>query len=71
MSRHYFTLDGHFGDAERFIILDTTHWTERNWSDIEKAVPEQRIDVATAIDNEHIQDNFDAESAFAEMVGGE
>lgn len=68
MTKHYFALDGSYGEADRFVLLDTTDWTEENWNDIENATDNQRIDVATAIDSEHlkiklnsINDGFDPE----------
>lgn len=29
--RHYFALDGSYGDATEMLIVDTSSWTENDW----------------------------------------
>lgn len=49
-SRHYFTTDGTYGDADTMKVFDTTRWTDDDWHDIESASDSERLTVANAID---------------------
>jgi hypothetical protein len=50
---HYFAGDGNYGAADRVAIVDTGHWTEEDWNELEDAYDLDRIDVALKIDSKY------------------
>lgn len=48
--KHYFTSDGTFGDASDILIVDTSNWTESDWSRIDECSDNDRKDIADIID---------------------
>jgi hypothetical protein len=48
MSKYFFTADGTFGSAcaGDFEVIDTTHWTDKDWELIELAGDNDRLDLA-------------------------
>ena len=50
---HYFAGDGNYGAADRVAIVDTGHWTEEDWLELEEAYDLDRIDVALKIDSKY------------------
>lgn len=53
MSKHYFTADGTYGQADEpdFISLDASTWTAEMWEDIEGVSDSQRMWLATHFAN--------------------
>ena len=49
MAVHYFAADGSFGSADELVIVDTSTWTEEDWTEIEESLEFQRPYVASAI----------------------
>ncbi len=47
---HYFAGDGNYGAADRVAIVDTGHWTEDDWLELEESYDLDRIDTALRID---------------------
>ena len=50
---HYFASDGSYRDAEGIIVVDTTDWTEDEWSLINDAPDSERAAVAAQLEREH------------------
>lgn len=50
MSSHYFASDGNYGAADKVVILETGHWTESDWLEIEESYDLDRINTALIID---------------------
>lgn len=48
-SRHYFTTDGTFGNADEVRVFDTTRWTEDDWDEIDGSCDLDRLDIAQSI----------------------
>jgi len=48
-SLSYFSPDGNYGSAIGYVVMETTHWTEIDWSIIEEAKDEFRPAVARVI----------------------
>jgi len=46
---HYFALDGNYGDASGLTIIDTTDWTEQDFSHLEEVGDQDRPLAARAI----------------------
>lgn len=46
---HYFALDGNYGNADGIVIVDTSDWSEDDWSAIEMAGDSDRASVAYAL----------------------
>lgn len=46
---HYFASDGNYGSADGMSVMETTHWTETDWSIIEDTSDELRPMIARAI----------------------
>ena len=48
MSKYFFTADGTFWSAcpGDFEVIDTTHWTDKDWELIELAGDNDRLDLA-------------------------
>jgi hypothetical protein len=49
---HYFTSDGAYGSAgdDEFVVLNTTHWQEDDWVEVESASDSDRLETAKVID---------------------
>jgi len=47
----YFAMDGNYGDAERFLVVDTSNWDDDDWAAIEYAKDEERLEIARQIDD--------------------
>jgi hypothetical protein len=47
---HYFAGDGNYGAADRVAIVDTGHWTEEDWNELEDSYDLDRIDTALRLD---------------------
>ena len=50
---HYFAGDGNFGGADKVVILETHHWTESDWLEIEESYDLDRINTALVIDTKY------------------
>lgn len=46
---HYFALDGNYGNADGIVLVDTSTWSEDDWSAIEMAGDSDRASVAYAL----------------------
>lgn len=46
---HYFASDGNYGDVDGLVIIETTHWTELDWEDLEGSSDESRPATAETI----------------------
>ena len=47
----YFAMDGNYGDAERFLVIDTSNWDDDDWAAIEYAKDDERLEIARQIDD--------------------
>lgn len=45
----YFAPDGNYGDAAGMMVLETTYWREIDWTILESASDNQRVNVARLI----------------------
>jgi hypothetical protein len=45
-STTYFALDGNYGEAQGMVVVDTTKWSEDDWTQIEEASDSERAQVA-------------------------
>jgi hypothetical protein len=45
-SSTYFALDGNYGEAQGMVVIDTTKWSEDDWTQIENAGDSERAQVA-------------------------
>jgi hypothetical protein len=45
-SSTYFALDGNYGEAQGMVVIDTTKWSEDDWTQIEEASDSERAQVA-------------------------
>jgi hypothetical protein len=45
-STTYFALDGNYGEAQGMVVIDTTKWSEDDWTQIEEASDSERAQVA-------------------------
>ena len=52
MSKTYFAQDGKYGDAENLIVIDTTDWTEDEWSMIQYSPIDERFRIASELEQE-------------------
>ena len=50
---HYFAGDGNFGAADRVFLIETHHWSEDDWLEIEESYDLDRIDKAIEIDGKY------------------
>ena len=50
---HYFAGDGNYGAADRVAIVETGHWTEEDWLELEESYDLDRIDTALRIDSKY------------------
>ncbi len=46
---YYFTRDGAYGEAIDGCIIDTTHWTDSDWDEIETVSDWDRVNIARYI----------------------
>lgn len=46
MTMHYFAMDGNYGDSAGMILVDTTDWTEEQWTEIDEASDYDRVTIA-------------------------
>jgi hypothetical protein len=53
MTKHYFAVDGNFGNAEGLVTIDTSDWTEDEWFAIDDASDSDRIRVALELAEAH------------------
>lgn len=49
MGTTYFAIDGNYGDADGIVIVETSEWSEDDWSAIEMAGDADRASVAYAL----------------------
>jgi hypothetical protein len=45
----YFAMDGNYGSSHGLVVLDTSIWSQDEWSAVENATDENRIIVALDI----------------------
>jgi hypothetical protein len=62
----YFAADGAFGDAEGYVIMETTWWDEVDWKIIKDAQPKYRPTISRIL-TESYEPNYD-EAALREML---
>ena len=46
MSNTFFSIDGSYGSATNILVVDTSSWTEADWTLIEEASDSERLEVA-------------------------
>lgn len=49
MATSYFAIDGNYGNADGIVIVDTSDWSEDDWSAVEMAGDADRASVAYAL----------------------
>lgn len=49
MATSYFAIDGNYGNADGIVIVETSDWSEDDWSAIEMAGDADRASVAYAL----------------------
>lgn len=54
-SSTYFALDGNYGEAQGLVVIDTTKWSEDDWTQIEEAGDSERAQVALSLTNKNSQ----------------
>ena len=42
----YFAVDGNFGSADVMVVLNTTNWSEEDWTQVEEASDSERAQIA-------------------------
>jgi hypothetical protein len=42
----YFAVDGNYGSADGMVVVDTTTWSEEDWTQVEEASDSERAQVA-------------------------
>jgi hypothetical protein len=52
-STTYFALDGNYGEAQGMVVIDTTKWSEDDWTQIEEASDSERAQVALDLTNKY------------------
>ena len=52
-SSTYFALDGNYGEAQGMVVVDTTKWSEDDWTQIEEAGDSERAQVALDLTNKN------------------
>ena len=52
-SSTYFALDGNYGEAQGMVVIDTTKWSEDDWTQIEEASDSERAQVALDLTNKN------------------
>ncbi len=52
-SSTYFALDGNYGEAQGLVVIDTTKWSEDDWTQIEEAGDSERAQVALSLTNKN------------------
>jgi len=45
-SSSYFAADGNYGSADGMVVVDTTTWSEEDWTQVEEASDSERAQVA-------------------------
>ena len=50
-NKSYFAVDGNYGSADGMVIIDTTNWSEDEWSQVELASDTERAQVALDLTN--------------------
>ena len=45
-STTYFALDGNYGEAQGMVVIDTTKWSEDDWTQIDEASDSERAQIA-------------------------
>jgi len=50
-------MDGNYGDAERFLVIDTSSWDDDDWAAIEYAKDDERLEIARQIDDGEYNSN--------------
>lgn len=53
--KHYFMEDGSYGATEEPLIIDTTHWTDNEWTEIDEAWESDRYYVAKRIASRYVK----------------
>lgn len=49
MSLTYFTNDGSYGNAKNLVVVDTSKWTDEDWTETEQALSWEQSQVAMRI----------------------
>ncbi|NBQ64004.1 MAG: hypothetical protein EBT95_00305 [Verrucomicrobia bacterium] len=49
MATSYFAIDGNYGNADGIVIVETSDWSEDDWSAVEMAGDADRASVAYAL----------------------
>jgi hypothetical protein len=42
----YFAVDGNYGSADGMVVVDTTSWSEEDWTQVEEASDSERAQIA-------------------------
>jgi len=45
----YFAHDGNYGSASAVVIVDVSKWTDDDWTEIDEALDDERVELATKI----------------------
>jgi hypothetical protein len=49
MIKHYFAIDGNYGDADGIVLVDTSLFTDEDWTNISEELDYARTDLAKNI----------------------
>jgi hypothetical protein len=52
-SSTYFAMDGNYGEAQGMVVIDTTKWSEDDWTQIDEAGDSDRAQVALDLTNKY------------------
>ena len=66
-NRHYFITDGAYGDARGLYLLNTQHFTEQDWQDIDDCPDRTRTALAQAIYKQRAEENESFDSMYEDV----
>lgn len=69
MQLTYFAMDGNYGAAVGLTVIDTTAWTEQDWSLLEQSTDDQRPLTARVISEWIEADRSDDYNQYFERLG--
>jgi hypothetical protein len=62
MSVSYFAMDGNYGDADGIVLVETSTFSESEWTEIEEASDHERANLAVEISDRHKPEPDDTEN---------
>jgi len=66
-NRYYFAANGSYGDARGLVIVDTEHFTDGDWEDIENCPDGTRLPLAQTIAKQRDTENDDNRSYWEDL----